>query len=199
MPTFECRWRHDIQEKHYKYAANDFKVYENRREGVVARNHDLCTCTMRVDHHDELGMVLSRLSSATHLHDLDAMDKYKINNALRSRVDNLIWQGIAPCRINVGLHGVGMYYDGPEQLYEAGGRWINTKTITGWARQYQDLASALGPLRNTARAFLRDESIAGGELESRINKDMEKMGETQYEEDQPRGTGSIVQQALQSL
>jgi len=25
------------------------------------------------------------------------------------------------------------------------------------------------------------------------------MGETQYEEDQPRGTGSIVQQALQSL
>ena len=57
------------------------KMYENRREGVTARKHDLCDCTMREERWEEADVVLiSLVSVQAYRHNLDELDKYKIND-----------------------------------------------------------------------------------------------------------------------
>jgi hypothetical protein len=134
---YECRLYHDIKEKDYKYAADDLHVYEKRREGVTARRHDLCDTTMREEKGEEF-VVLSRLGKP-HRHDLEELDKYKVNDAVRSRTLELVWRGLPPAQILVGLRGVGVNPEALRQLHEAGGKWLTTKTIANWARSYKGL------------------------------------------------------------
>jgi hypothetical protein len=71
------------------------------------------------------------------LHDLDAADQYKRNRGLRKMVEQLIWKGISAAQIYAGLSGVGVYLDGPQQLYDAGGKYIQRTDINNWACDFK--------------------------------------------------------------
>jgi hypothetical protein len=81
-------------------------------------------------------IVISRVGEG-HSHDLDALDQYRRNNGLRKSVEHLIWHGISAANIYAGLSGIGIYVDGPQQLHDAGGAYIQRTDINNWSRDFK--------------------------------------------------------------
>ena len=134
----ECVWKHNIKEKNLKYsgATAESGIFTDKNRERTIRDHDLCKCTAKVEVLIDGSIVISRLSEG-HSHDLDALDQYRRNNGLRKSVEHLIWRGISAADIYAGLSGIGIYVDGPQQLYDAGGKYIQRTDINNWSREFK--------------------------------------------------------------